>query len=345
MKNKITNQLKPTTMKRKMMTTALVSAFAMSIQMNAQTYTETFEGFSLPTNSYYKDTTGADWQTTNAVFRYDWDTTYSYWSGGSAYTNMKDSTNGNYTNLYGCIAYNGYNNSNYYVTLQNYATIVLKAPYQIVDGFYITNTTYAAKVMKYGNMFSRAFGDTTGTGCGCPQGSYPDFFKLTVKGYKNGVMINDSVEFYLADYRFSTTAQDYIIWNWQWVDCSTLGTVDSIQFFLYSSDVGPYGINTPTFFSIDNLTTSGTAGIKSVQSSFAKVFPNPASDKLMISTSKNDSYHIRITNTLGQVLDEYKTFINANTPLILDVNNYEKGAYIVEISKNGHSNKQLIIKQ
>lgn len=345
MKNQNINQQKPKTMKKRTITAALISAMAISTQVNAQTYTETFEGFSLPTNSYYKDTTGADWQTTNAVFRYSWDTTYSYWSGGSAYTNVKDSTNGNYTNLYGCIAYNGYNNSNYYTTLQNYATIVLKSPYQFVDGFYITNTTYAAKVIKYGNSFSRAFGDTTGTGCGCPQGSYPDYFKLTVKGYKNGTMLNDSVEFYLADYRFPNNSQDYIVWNWQWVDCSSLGAVDSIQFFLYSSDVGPYGMNTPAFFSIDNFTTSGTAGIHSFSASMSKVFPNPASDKIMITTSQTDNYNVKVINMLGQILIDEKYIIDQNNPLVLNIDNYEKGTYIVEITNNKNTERHLIIKQ
>lgn len=329
--------------KRAITAAALVSAAGMSIL--AQTHTETFEGFSLPNNSYYKDTTGADWQTTNAIFRYDWNTTYNYWSSGAAYTNMKDSTTGNYTNLYGCIAYNGYANSNYYVTLQNYATVVLKSPYQIVDGFYITNTTYAAKVVKYGNLFSRAFGDTTGTGCGCPQGSYPDWFKVVVRGYKNGTMLNDSVEFYLADYRFSNNALDYIVWNWQWVDCSSLGPVDSIQFFMSSSDTGPWGMNTPAFFSIDNLTTSGTAGIQSVANTESRVFPNPANNYVMMKVQNSGDYDIRIYNVLGQVLRFERKSVDRNYPAMIDISDLQNGNYVVEISKDGVSEKHLIIKQ
>ncbi|MCX7729404.1 MAG: DUF4465 domain-containing protein, partial [Bacteroidia bacterium] len=262
-----------------------------------------------------------------------------------AYTNVKDSSNGNYSNLYGCIPYNGYNNSNYYVTLQNYATIVLKAPYQIVDGFYITNTTYAAKIVKYGNMFSRAFGDTTGTGCGCPQGSYPDWFKVTVKGYQNGLMKNDSVEFYLADYRFSNNALDYIVWNWQWVNCSSLGQVDSIQFFMYSSDVGPWGMNTPAFFSIDNLMTSGTAGIKSVAALNSNIFPNPATNKIFIKTKKNNYYTIRISNMLGQLMYQKQLIIENNQPTFVSIDELSKGEYIVEISDDETVEKHLIIKQ
>lgn len=330
-------------MKKQILTAAtLVNCF---IGLHAQTYTETFESFSLPNNSFYKDTTGADWQTTNAIFRYNWDNSWGYWSEGMAYTNVNDSTDGNFTNLYGCISYKGYNNSNYYVTGQNFATIVLKSPYQIVDGFYITNTTYAAKVMKYGNSFSRAFGDTTGTGCGCPQGSYPDWFKITIKGYKNGIMLNDSVEFYLADYRFSNNSQDYIVWNWQWVNCSSLGSVDSIQFFMYSSDVGQWGINTPTYFSIDNFTTSGTAGIQSYSSHITRVFPNPLKDKLMIQFKESGMYKIRIMNILGNVLQEMVLNGSVHHPSEILMGNYETGSYIIEISNNNLVEKHLIIKE
>lgn len=330
-------------MKKQILTAAtLINCF---IGLHAQTYTETFESFSLPNNSFYKDTTGADWQTTNAIFRYNWDNSWGYWSEGMAYTNVNDSTDGNFTNLYGCIAYKGYNNSNYYVTGQNFATIVLKSPYQIVDGFYITNTTYAAKVMKYGNSFSRAFGDTTGTGCGCPQGSYPDWFKITIKGYKNGIMLNDSVEFYLADYRFSNNSQDYIVWNWQWVNCSSLGSVDSIQFFMYSSDVGQWGINTPTYFSIDNFTTSGTAGIQSYSSHITRVFPNPLKDKLMIQFKESGMFKIRIMNILGNVLQEMVLNGSVHHPSEILMENYETGSYIIEISNNNLVEKHLIIKE
>lgn len=334
-------------MKKQVITAALISAMAAFNEMPVmgQTHTETFEGFSLPANSYYNDTTGADWQTTNAIFRYDWDNNWSYWSGGSAYTNVNDSTNGNYSNLYGCIAYKGYSNSSNYVTVQNYATIVLKSPYEIVDGFYITNTTYAAKVIKYGNMFSRAFGDTTGTHCGCPQGSYPDWFKVVVRGFKNGVMKNDSVEFYLADYRFSNNSLDYIVWNWQWVNCSSLGQVDSIQFFLSSSDTGAFGMNTPAFFSIDNFTASGTAGVQSISNIQSKIFPNPANEQFFITSSVNGEYTVRITNTLGQVVESFEKVILSQNPKRFEISNLPNGNYIVEIVGDNNIERHLMIKQ
>ncbi len=312
-----------------------------SICVKAQTYTETFEGLTLPVNSFYKDTTGADWQTSNAIFRYDWN--YHYWLGGSAYTNITDTTNGTFANLYGNITYKGYSNSNNYVTAQDLATIVLKSPNKIVSGFYITNTTYAYKTMKNGNMFARKFGDTTGTHCGCPQGSYPDFFKVTIKGYSGGVITTDSVEFYLADYRFSNSAQDYIVNNWQWVNCNSLGVVDSIRFFMYSSDVGAYGINTPTFFSIDNLTTSGTAGVAAIHAGISQIYPNPATDKLFIDTKENIK-SIKISGINGAVLS-YIMIDIATQRYQADITNLETGIYFIEIETASGKFIEKIIKQ
>ena len=59
--------------------------------------------------------------------------------------------------------------------------------------------------------------------------------------------------FYLADYRSTDSAHDYIVDDWTWVDLSGLGTVDRIEFTLSSSDVGSFGMNTPAYFAMDCL--------------------------------------------------------------------------------------------
>ena len=93
-------------------------------------------------------------------------------------------------------------------------------------------------------MFAKAFGGA--------DGSDPDYFKLLVWGMAKGEA-TDSVEFYLADYRFDNAAEDYIIKTWQWVDLGSLGKVDSLMFGLESSDNGDWGMNTPAYFCLDNL--------------------------------------------------------------------------------------------
>ncbi|MEM9177023.1 MAG: DUF4465 domain-containing protein, partial [Myxococcota bacterium] len=64
-----------------------------------------------------------------------------------------------------------------------------------------------------------------------------------------------TVEFLLADYTAPGTEDDYIVTDWTFVDLSSLGVVSRLAFSFESSDVGAFGINTPTYFAIDNLQT------------------------------------------------------------------------------------------
>ena len=62
-----------------------------------------------------------------------------------------------------------------------------------------------------------------------------------------------SVDFYLADYRYADSSQDYIVNAWEYIDLSSLGSVDELSFSLSSSDNGSFGMNTPNYFAIDNI--------------------------------------------------------------------------------------------
>ena len=105
---------------------------------------------------------------------------------------------------------------------------------------WVANTTYAALSMKNGDSFSKKF-------------ELGDWFKLTVNAFdKNGNPTGTSVEFYLADFRTSTSPG--IVTEWTKVDLTPLGSnVHSIKFDFDSSDAGEWGMNTPGYFCFDNL--------------------------------------------------------------------------------------------
>ena len=112
----------------------------------------------------------------------------------------------------------------------------------------IVNTTYAALSMQNGDSFAKKFGGASGND--------PDFFKLTVNGLDSSNQSTGSLDFYLADYRFADNAQDYIVTSWTPIDLSSLGaSTQALTFSLASSDVGGFGINTPTYFAVDNIAT------------------------------------------------------------------------------------------
>ncbi len=301
--------------------------------IKAQTI-ETFESFTLAPNSFYKDTNSVSFTGPTATFRHKWTNgQYANWSGGFSYTNKKDSANGNFSNLYNCRAVNGYNNSNYYVTGQNNGIIKLNAPFSIVDGFYFTNTTYAYKSMKFGDSFGKKFGG--------PTGNDPDYFRVIVKGYKNGVLKTDSSVFYLADFRSSNNALDYIVEGWQYVSCSNIGQVDSIKFTMQSSDVGSNGINTPLFFSLDNFTTSSSVGINEFRSTLSlNVFPNPSNGYLNIRSDIEKEGSLKVFNQLGQLVFEQMVGLKISS---VDLSNLPKGIYVVQVVQNEKSKSVKIV--
>lgn len=312
---------------------AMVLAFNL-FTTHAQTTVIDFETFTLSPNSVYSPSATIPFQTPEVSFQYKY--SGGYWSGGFAYTNITNSTTAGYTNMFGVRAFTGYTNSTTFVVGQSNGVINLSAPQSTVNGFYVTNTTYAYLSILNGDQFSRKFGDTTGTGAGTTiaQGSYPDYFKLIVKGYKNGTLKADSSTLMLADYTFTNNTQDFVLSTWQFVNTSNLGQVDSLKFFLRSTDNGDFGMNTPAFFAIDNFSVSKpdiSTGIGSTPFfQGLSIYPNPFSSVLNINTSAVGGIKtsLSIFDMAGravwkQEITEEKTS--------MELNNLERGVYFIEL--------------
>jgi hypothetical protein len=164
----------------------------------------------------------------------------------------------------------------------------------VISGFNITNTTYAYKSMKNGDSFAKKFGGSSGTD--------PDFFKLVIRGYRNGALKSDSVEFYLADFRSAVSTQDYIVKTWQFVNTAVLGEVDSLRFFMRSSDVGQFGINTPLYFGLDDFTVtySNLTDVKKELTENLRVYPVPFNEYLNIIAPSGSE--ITISDCSGKIV-------------------------------------------
>lgn len=209
-----------------------------------------FEDLILEEESYWNGSDGTgSFSSGQARFYNDFDPEYYSWSGWS-YTNTTDTTSPGYLNQYSAITGGGFAGN---VPAGNYGTSSLYGPSVIdfplgnahaLEGFFVTNSTYAVLSMRQGDWVAKKFGGTDGTD--------PDFFKLYIWGRKGGAS-TDTVEYYLADFRGDDPEQDFIIQTWQWVDLTSLGKVDSLLFGLESSDVGDWGMNTPAYFCLDDL--------------------------------------------------------------------------------------------
>jgi len=230
----------------------------------AQT-TSTFDDLTLPVDTYWTGSNLAGgFQDGNAYFENQYDTSYGDWSG-FVYSDKTDTTTVGYDNQGSSISGTGFAGSNNYAVAYDagYGNVIVRltgnAAGKTVGGFYVNNTTYAYKSMLYGDNFEHAFSAVNN-----------DFLLLTITGWKGGQSINDTVNFYLANYLNPDTTQDYILRNWTWVSLLELGNVDSLVFSMYSSQntydtvfsvsggdsiITSYP-NTPTYFALDNFVTT-----------------------------------------------------------------------------------------
>jgi hypothetical protein len=205
-----------------------------------------------------------------------------------------------------------------------------------VEGFYVTNSTWAALSMENGDEYAKKFGGETGDD--------QDWFRLSVWGYLNGA-VTDTVHFYLADYRFENNEEDYIVKTWEWVDLSMLGKVDSLLFDLASADVGDFGINTPAYFCIDNLAVwphdLGNEEL-TMETSDIHLYPNPATDAIRIDLDDNETAIVTIHDLQGRALFIDEVYASMGE---IDLSEYSRGFYIVSIHIEGNIDTFKFIKE
>lgn len=227
-----------------------------------------FDDLTVPAPGYEngENLTGA-FVSGGASFNNYFDNTYvPYWEG-FAYSTNGDTTTAGYLNQYS--AYSGGGSdavggtvpgnvfavaSSGYVTTP---TVTFPASASRPLSMRVTNTTYAALSMRDGDGFAKKFGGASGND--------PDFFKAIVTALDAGNLPIGSLDVFLADYRFADNAQDYILNTWADVDLSSFGDgVSALRFTFASSDNGPFGMNTPAYFAIDNIVAVPEPGVASL---------------------------------------------------------------------------------
>lgn len=306
--------------------------------LNAQSVVD-FEEFSLASESFLNGEDGNGGFASGDVFLpNDYNTGYMSWSGW-AISNTTDVTTPGFMNQYSAFAGGGFDGSANYATSFSFGANILRlqgdAVNTPVSGLYITNSTYTYLSMQDGDSFTKKFGGVTGDD--------PDFFLLTIKAYSDGTLSADSVDFYLADFRFSDNSQDYIIDEWTFVDLSSLGIADSLAFSLSSSDVGQFGMNTPAYFCIDNIFASDPLSTTTeIDPDLFEVFPNPTQDYIQINHSENENMDCSIFDTEGKLVFVEKLTSNSER---INIQFLPKGNYIVNLEGKKVRSTKIVIKQ
>lgn len=155
---------------------------------------------------------------------------------GGVVTNITDTEFKEFTDAYKSVKGGAYAGKNYLVWYNDsYAPGVIKLEKPaVVPGMYVTNNVYAYSSMTKGDEIAgEPFGED-------------DFFTLVIHGSLGGKEVNTQIEFDLGD------GKD-ILKDWYYIDLTNLGEIDELSFTMVGSRTGNWGLNTPTYFCIDNL--------------------------------------------------------------------------------------------
>lgn len=210
-------------------------------------------GYNDASGTMYFDGYGAtasagSWQTKGASFN------TGPFGPGWSYSRVDDPTTPGFMNQWAALPGKDFSGSGNYAigtTFANNGAFINLPSNHLLDSMRVSNTTYSGLSMLNGDAFAKKFGG--------PSGNDPDFFKVVFSGFSGtdatGVSTG-SVEFFLADYRFADNSLDYIVDTWELVDLTALGNARSLGISFDGSDVGGFGLNTPAYVAIDNVSLS-----------------------------------------------------------------------------------------
>ena len=309
-----------------------------------------FESISLPTDSFWN---GSDLSgTSNGTglfesamieggheFSNQYDTTWGapgYWSQGWAYSNQTSDMLTGTAGQHSSYAGGAYSGSNYAIG-QNGSEIILAGG--VSPELRITNVNYAAYSMLNGDSFGKEFGSQYDANGSVDGTDGEDWFLLKILCYNLSDVLVDSVELYLADYRFADNTQDYIQKDWTTVSLTSTEALGRLKFNLTSSDEGQWGMNTPAFFAIDDL-SAGFANIEENELT-SRIYPNPAIDIVNVQTN-SDNGIVEIFDITGKQISSNNYTSNM---FQLNISTFPAGTYYAVISSETSRKTTKIIKQ
>ena len=216
----------------------------------AQTVVD-FEDLQLaPETAATGDASQAPFQSHGVEFNRTYSVDFDCCPGAWAYSNQTDVTQAGFGNAYSAYALpagGGVNDSSNFAVANNFgrgdATVNFAAETGL-QGVYVANTTYPYLAIADGNDGGANF----------VKGPFQDgdYFRLDIFGVDANNEDTGKVEVFLADFR---DGRSDILSDWTWVDLSPLGDrVQRLEFDMDSTDSGMFGMNTPAYFAIDDLT-------------------------------------------------------------------------------------------
>jgi len=129
------------------------------------------------------------------------------------------------------------NSGSNFMVITTYGEKISFAKGTVVNGFYYTNSAYTANSILNGDNYSGAKFDET------------DWFKCTVIGTRaDGSQASVDIDLAKAGLYVN---------DWRWADLRSLGHVVTLEFQFSGSRTNDYGVLTPAYICIDDVTING----------------------------------------------------------------------------------------
>lgn len=317
-------------------------ALGLSTSALAQS-TFDFESHTLNAESFDNGSAGNGdfmFSQSEEIGMYNYYDTQGMWWLGFSISNVTDNTTPGWGNQYSAYPGSGAGASSNYAVLYNGGDLYGTNPTTAITEFKITNATYAALSMKDGDAFGKQFGSLYNADGILDGTNGQDFFKVwMICESANGD--KDSLDFYLADYRFADSTQDYIVDTWETIDLTGLSFfVNSVDFRFESSDMDSTmtWINTPGYLALDDVKTIHVLDVPEVTQLEVNVFPNPANEIVYV---QGGTGVLSITDLSGKVV--YKA--NHDEQSSIPLNNLAPSIYVIKVSgASGSYTNRLIVR-
>jgi hypothetical protein len=148
----------------------------------------------------------------------------------------------------------------------------------------------------------------------------------------------DSTDFYLADFRSENPQDHFILSSWKNFSFGFENPSFALTFRIESSDIGDWGMNTPAYFALDNLSIDYNLGLKIPKNEKLSVYPNPTIDILIIEGGEGE---FKLCDINGKTILEN----NYKNSIEIDMSGVTEGFYLLKIENNGIIQTKKILKK
>lgn len=182
--------------------------------------------------------------------------------------------------------------------------------YEVI-GAYVNLNSYTFYSILYGDGFSRAFtegDDLTLIVKGIDAENNEKTLKISLASFNNGCITAST--------------------GWKYIDLSSIGLVEELQFSMEGTDSGAYGLNTPAYFCLDKLAVKEASGSALVDKTSMAKKNNLHYDRTNKNIMLDNPDFIMIYDSLGHVV------MSSSDTKTISMKDLPSGIYVAKTGNN-----------